>query len=155
MIFPFRPFEVDPNPAYPSGVIHRPVIPVWVSAGDRPVPLFGLVDTGADDTKMPRSVADRLGASLDLDHPTVFRGLGGFAVGHYGDVVLELRQSPKVYRWAARVAFLRDRDDDDPSDRVTITLGHAGFLRHFHTSFDFQRGRLRIRPNRLFQGIAP
>ena len=154
MIFGFRPAHVQPTPSYPSAVIYRPKIPIWVgSRGGRRRPFLGLLDTGSDDTKLPRSVAESLGIDLDRAHPILFRGVGGHAVGHYGEVTLELRQSPKSYVWAAHVAFLPDPEETADEDRVTITLGHTGFFRFFHVGFDYQRGRVRIRPNGLFSGL--
>jgi hypothetical protein len=153
VIFPFRRAEVDPCPAYPTGVIDRPVIPIWVSSGGKPIPFFGLLDTGSDDTKFPIAIADELGVILDREHPILFRGVGGVVIGHYGEVELTLRRSPRSYRWKALVAFLPDRGGGDAQERATITLGHAGFFRHFHASFDFQRGQVKVWPNGLFQGL--
>jgi hypothetical protein len=151
--FPFSTGEVDPCPAYPTGVIDRPVIPIWVSGRGKPIPFFGLLDTGSDDTKFPTAVADELGVNLDRGHPILFRGVGGVVIGHYGEVTLTLRRSPRSYSWNARVAFLPDRGAGDVQERATITLGHAGFFRHFHASFDFQRGQVKVWPNGLFQGL--
>jgi hypothetical protein len=154
VIFPFRRAEVQPTPGYPSGIILRPEVPVWIGLpGGRRRPYFGLLDTGSDDTKLPLSIAHRFGVALGGDHPIVFRGVGGLAVGFYGEVVLELRQSPKSYIWTAHVAFLPDPVDATPEERIAILLGHAGFFRHFHVAFDYQRGRVRIRPNGLFAGL--
>jgi hypothetical protein len=154
VIFRFRRSEVQPSPVYPSGVIDRPEVPIGIASGDRQCkPFLGLLDTGSDDTKLPISVAERLGVSLDRDHPILFRGVGGTTLGYYGEVVLELRQSPKSYRWAAHVAFLPDPDDITSEERIAITLGHAGFFRSFHVGFDYQRRRVRIRPNGLFVGL--
>lgn len=153
MTYKFRRFVVPPSPAYPSGAIYRPVIPIWVGPRGGPLkPYFGLLDTGSDDTKLPLSEAERLGVALDRGHPVPFRGVGGFAVGYYGEVVLELRQSPKVYSWVARAVFLPLPPGSDLEDRTTITLGHAGFFRHFHVGFDYQRYRVELKPNRLFAG---
>jgi hypothetical protein len=155
VIFKFRRAEVQPTPAYPSDIIYRPEIPVWIGpSGGRRLPFFGLLDTGSDDTKLPLSIAHRFGVELDRDHPIVFRGVGGMAVGHYGEVVLELRQSPRSYIWAAHVAFLPDPDDATSEERMTIILGHAGFFRYFHVGFDYQRGRVRVRPNGLLAGLS-
>jgi hypothetical protein len=151
--YKFLTFEVTPSPAYASGVISRPVIPIWVGVHDRPrKPFFGLLDTGSDDTKLPLSVAKRLGVVVDEDHPVLFHGVGGYTVGYYGELVLELRQSPKSWVWGARVAFLPDSKESEVEGRITLTLGHAGFFRHFHVGFDYQRARVRIRPDGLFVG---
>ncbi len=118
--------------------------------GDRCSP--GLLDIGADDTKFPLSVATRLGVEVDRTRPILFRGVGGEAVGFFGEVALELRQSPTTWVWTARVAFLPDPPDATREERTNITLGHTGFFRYFHVTFDYQRQRVRIRPNRLFGG---
>ena len=52
----------------------------------------------------------------------------------------------------ATVAFLLDPTGVESRDRISVSLGHTGFFRYFHTSFDFQRGRVKIRPNGLFVG---
>jgi len=153
VIYPFRRYNVPPSPAYPSGVIFRPVIPIWAGAEGQPrLPSLGLLDTGSDDTKFSLSAAERMGVTLDRNHPILFRGVGGMAIGFYGEVTLELRQSPKSYLWSARVAFLPDPPNSEPEERFAITLGHGGFLRHFHVRFDYQRYRVKLLPNRLFAG---
>jgi len=155
VIYPFRPFPTSPSRAYPLDVIYRPVIPIWIGApGGRRLPYYGLLDTGSDDTKMSFSEAERLGVTVDRSDPILFRGLGGIARGYYGEVVLELRQSPRSWVWSAKVAFVPDEKEDAPEDRMRVILGHAGFFRHFHASFDFQRGRARVRPNGLFVGLG-
>jgi hypothetical protein len=155
VIFPFRCSDVQPNPAYPSRVIFRPEIPIWASVGGaRAIPLIGLLDTGSDDTKFPLSLADRIGAKLDRAHPVSFHGVGGLAMGYYGDVILELRRSRRSYRWAACVAFLPEPQGLSPEEGVFVTLGHAGFFRYFHASFDYQRGRVKVWPNGLYQGLS-
>jgi hypothetical protein len=152
--FKFKRYDVQPAPTYPSGVIYRPVIPIWIGAEDGPrKPYFGLLDTGSDDTKFPMSVSDRLGVLLDRDHLIAFRGVGGEAFGYFGKVTMELRQTPRTWRWSANVAFLPPPKDASPEEEITITLGHTGFLRYFHVAFDYQRGRVKIRPNRLFVGL--
>lgn len=72
MTFKFRRYEVHPTPADPSGVIYRPVVPIWIGAeaGIR-VPFFGLLDTGADDTKFPVSVAETI-TTYDNDNKEVY-----------------------------------------------------------------------------------
>ena len=50
------------------------------------------------------------------------------------------------------MAFLLDPTGVELRDRISVSLGHTGFFRYFHTSFDFQRGRVKIRPNGLFVG---
>ena len=153
MKFQFRPDEVDPSPAYPFNVIYRPKIPVWVRVGDgRRTPFFGLLDTGADDSKMTFSQAERLGVTLDQRYPIVFRGVRSTTFGYFGEVTLEIRQSPTSYVWSAKVAFLPDPIDPLPNEQARMVLGHTSFFRFFNAKFDFQRNRVKIHPNRLFVG---
>jgi hypothetical protein len=153
VIYRFMRGDVQPTPAYPFDTIFRPEIAVWIGVGTGPRrPYYGLLDTGADDTKVPLSQAEPLGVTLDHEHPILFRGVGGMAVGYFGDVTMELRQSPRSYVWTATVSFLPDPANVTPRDRVTISLGHTGFFRYFNADFDFQRGRVKIHPNGLFVG---
>jgi hypothetical protein len=153
LTYRFHRGEARPTPAYPFDTIFRPEIAVWIGVGDRPrKPYLGLLDTGADDTKLPISQAERLGVDLDRENPVLFRGVGGETVGYFGKVTMELRQSPKSYVWTATVSFLLDPPGSMQQDRISISLGHTGFFRYFHAAFDFQRGRVKLRPNRLFVG---
>lgn len=157
MRFPFRPCDVAPSPAHPSTTIWRPIIPIRASgpAGSRR--LFGLLDTGADETSLPMEIATDLGIAIDPREPARFEGLGGQAKGFYGrDVRFELKQGKRSFAWqVARVAFLYDPPDADDEEKVTITLGHVGFFRYFTTTFDNQRSRVEVRPNGLFRPVPP
>ncbi len=149
MTFRFRPDEVEPSPAYPFNVLYRPKIPVWVGVGDQTrTPFFGLLDTGADDSKMTFSQAEYLGVELDRRYPIVFRT----TFGYFGEVALEIRQSPVSYLWSAKVAFLPDPIDPMPDEKGRMILGHTSFFRYFRADFDFQRQRVHLKPNKLFVG---
>jgi hypothetical protein len=153
VIFQFRPDEIEPSPAYPFDIIYRPKIPVWVGVGDGPkVPFFGLLDTGADDTKMTFAQAERLGVNLDRRYPIEFRGVRSTTFGYFGEVTLQLRQSPRSYVWSAQVAFLPDPIDPLPDEQSRMVLGHTSFFRYFQANFDFQRNRVKLKPNKLFVG---
>jgi hypothetical protein len=151
--FPFRRIDIDPTPAFPTNVIYRPIVPIWIGPKDGPrKPLFGLLDTGADDSALPLSEAKRLGVTLDRSLLVKFRGVGGETNGFFGEVTMELRQPPKSYIWTSWVAFLPDRMDASSEEKAIVSLGHSGFFRYFHAHFDFQRHRVNIRPNGLFVG---
>ena len=154
MIYYFRRYQVEPSPAYPARSLERPVIPLFISGPRGALPYLGLLDTGSDDTKIPLAIAERLGIELDRGHPVPFRGVGGEVFGVYGTVTLELRQSPKSYRWTTVAAFLPDPPDATDEESAIITLGHTGFFRYFRAAFDYQRIRVDIRPNSLFSRVA-
>lgn len=153
MIFPFRPYKVMPSSAFPFDVIYRPVIPVRIGVGDGPRrPYFALLDTGADDSRLTTDQADRLGVVPDRSRPIVFRSATGLAVDSFGEVTIELRRPPLSYVWAAKVAIFPDASEAEGEDQYRIVLGHTSFFRYFSVAFDFQRHRLKLRPNRLFVG---
>jgi len=89
---------------------------------------------------------------LDRTRPIVFESSTGFTVGHFGEVTLELRQPPVSYVWRAQVAVLPDPNPNDADDQARVILGHTSFFRFFSAAFDFQRHRVKLRPNRLFVG---
>jgi len=151
--YSFRAYEVTPSAAYPFDVIYRPVIPVRVGGGQNPrLPFFALLDTGADDSKISIRQAQRLGIILDRSRPIVFRSATGVTTGYFAEVTIELRQPPVSYVWKAQVSVLPDLNDSDVEDQTRIILGHTSFFRFFSVAFDFQRNRLKLRPNRLFVG---
>ena len=153
MNFPFQRGDIEPTPAFPTNVIYRPIIPIRIGPKDGPrKPFFGLLDTGADDTALPLSEAGRLGVTLDRNHPIPFRGVGGTTFGYFGEVTMELRQSPRAYLWTTQVAFLPDPKDISLEGPPVVYLGHSGFFRFFNADFDFQRNRVKIHPNGLFVG---
>lgn len=153
MRFPFRPFDGAPSPAHNSTRIWRPIVPIRVfgPAGMRLA--FGSLDTGADETQLPMDMANKLGIEIDAREPAGLRVLSGHqAKGFYGkDVGFELRQGKRSHRWVVpSLACLYEALDATDEDKITITLGHVGFFRFFHVTFDCQRGRVRINPNGLF-----
>jgi hypothetical protein len=151
--FPFRPCDVVPSAAHPFPTIWRPIVPIRVSGPAGTSKLFGLLDTGADETTIPMNVAALLGLELDPREPARFLGTGGQqAKGFYGkDVGFEFRQGKKSYRWVIpKVACLYDPPEAIGEETITLTLGQIGFLRYFNVTFDNQRARVEIRPNGLF-----
>jgi len=116
--------------------------------------LFGLLDSGADETKLPMDLAHSLGVELSPHKPARFRGIAGQqARGFYGkDVGFELKQGKTSYRWVVpKVAFLYDPRELNSEDTIIITLGQVGFFRFFTVTIDNQRARVEIRPNGLFR----
>ena len=152
MKFPFRPCEVDPSPAHPSTRTWRPIVPIRLSGPAGTRRLFGLLDTGADETKLPIEVAHEIGIAIDPQEPARFRGVSGHqAKGFYGsELGFELKQGKKSFRWVVpKVACLYDPPDATDEDQITITLGQVGFFRFFNVTFDSQRAWVTIHPNGL------
>jgi hypothetical protein len=114
--------------------------------------VFGLLDSGADETKLPMELGQDLGIVVDPQHPASFKGVGGQAHGFYGkDPHFELRLGKRSYAWTVPwIALLYDPIDATDDERITITLGQIGFFRYFTVTFDNQRFRVEVRPNGLY-----
>ena len=141
MRFPYIPFSVAPTPSHPdSTVTYRPYIPIRVVGPRGSARLDGLLDTGADETVLPRSITEVLGIDLDVGAQARFRGVGGqIVVVTYGRVELEVGTKSRWFRWPATVAFLDGRE--------SAILGHSGFLEHFTASFSGQRRLVTLTPS--------
>jgi len=141
MKFPYQRYEVEPSPAFSSGVVHRPEVPIRLIGPTGDALFLAIVDTGADGTILPKSIGDAIGVRLDEQESVLAAGFGG---GHAdvlpGRVELEVQQGGDRHRWAATVGFV---DFSSPEDEHTI-LGHAGFLDYFFAAFDGERHELEL-----------
>ena len=130
-------------------MILRPEISVRISGAQGSDIFLGLVDSGADQTVLPTSIADRL--QIDL-RPAA--GPSGSAFGGHslefqvGAVVFELTDddTQAVWTWPTEVLFHRF---DDPQDE-TLIFGHAGFLDYFRILLDPEQALIELTPNGLF-----
>ena len=117
----------------------RPLVAVTVFVPGQPSVLFdALVDTGADVSLFPKSIADRLG--LDLSQRpdvTVFAAVGGQCYYRLHEVQLELRRPPDVFQWTAAVGFV----DREMSYAI---LGTRGFFQFFDLTYSHRRQLIEI-----------
>lgn len=104
----------------------------------------GLVDTGSDNTILPKSVADRLGVPLVAAPGPPATVFGGHHVQLLvGQVTLQWEVDGEVVRWRVEVYFFDFADEEDE----TVILGHSGFLDYFTATFDGKQGILTLIPN--------
>jgi hypothetical protein len=133
MKWPYSRYQVDKSPICPDGVVFRPEARVCVRGITAEAILGVLIDTGADHTLLPISIAHRIGARLFEDERDSARGVGGHAIAMIPGVVeLELFSNDGSCTWTTVVAFA---EFDRPDDECSI-LGHAGCLEFFLASFD-------------------
>jgi predicted aspartyl protease len=142
MKFPYRPYLVEATPSQPDLTEdYWPVIPFRVLGSMAEADYYGLVDTGADETILPRSLADEIGA---VEVPGSERQLAlvkHFLRVRYSSVWLQIGQGRRRYRWPAVVAITEE-------PLTEAILGRAGFLAYFHASFYDDRGELELIRNR-------
>ena len=119
------------------------MVPLVVHGDEDVVLCSALVDTGADNSFLPRSIADVLGLTLVpcLGPAPVAFG-GGAVEAYFTDLVLQLGDGIDEVAWPARILVF---DVDNPSDEMII-LGHTGFLEYFRATFDGQAGVLELDP---------
>lgn len=145
MRFGYVQLPVEPTPASPEGMIHRPYIPLVVHGPRTSATVIALVDTGADETILPAYVLTEIGGKYERDQQARFRGVGGHLVTvNYSQVSLALDHADGEYRWSAKVGFLEGK-------QVAI-LGTKGFLEHFNATFNADHLYLKLQPSKAFPG---
>jgi hypothetical protein len=149
MKFNYLQYLTQPSPKTPSGILHRPKIPLRIIGGTGLLPTSALVDPGSDETLLPLSVGKLIGAKIDPTQSWQVEGIGGQVVAVIlGEVDFELTDGKQTFRWSAKIGFV---DFADPKDEVTV-LGHAGFLDYFRVIFDGHRRKLEIELTPAFAG---
>jgi predicted aspartyl protease len=128
MKFPYSAFL---SPAPDTGeevIIFRPEVPLRVYGPGGSEIYMALVDTGADNTILPSSIARELDIVAQTAKGPPAAAFGGQLIEmSYSVVELELAESDFKLRWRARVQFF-DTADAKPE---TLLVGHQGFLDFF------------------------
>lgn len=141
MLFPYRTYHITKTPVFPEGVLYRPEVVVHVTGPTGDVFIRGLVDTGADNTIFPRSIAEAIGLTLADAHTSPAAGFTGDQVDiAYANVQLEVMQREERHLWRAVVGFV---DYPQPELEQTL-LGRVGFLDQFKAVFDAAHSELEL-----------
>ncbi len=149
MIFAYRQYPTFTSPTVPTGVLYRPEISVRVVGTLSALWTWALVDPGSDDTLLPLSLAQAIGARMDPLQTWSVEGFGGQALPVVlGEIELELNDGNQTFRWPARIGVV---DFADPQDEITL-VGHAGFLDYFRVTFDGHAHALHIDVTPSFPG---
>jgi hypothetical protein len=149
MIFRYRQYQTAPSPTAPSGVVHRPEVPLRIIGAAGAVSMWALVDAGSDDTLFPLTVGQMIGATIDATQAWKVEGIGGQAVPIIlGEVVLELTEGNQTFRWPAKIGLVNFAD---PQDEIAL-VGHTGFLDYFRVVFDGHRRVLEVEVTPAFPG---
>jgi hypothetical protein len=139
----------SPDAGEPT-VIFRPEVIITVHGANGSGDFLALVDTGADNTILPESIARLLGISLQPCKGPSATAFGGQEIAlSFADVELELTHPESSFRWDTRVYFV-----SGGSDKEVIILGHQGFLDYFVATFDADDCALDLQPG-SFLPIKP
>jgi predicted aspartyl protease len=144
MIFYYRPaVALAPETGEPT-LIFRPEMPIRIFGPRGAGHYRALVDTGADNTILPKRIADDLGIVLSDGSGPQLRAFGGQSLKVvFGDVEIEIEDENERLRWPARVQFFEFSSTEEES----LVLGHSGFLDYFVATFDGGSGNLTLIAN--------
>ena len=124
----------------------RPVIGVALLGPTGMIAQDGLLDSGADDTLFPESVAALIG--IDLTHAPQGTA-SGFGLGtipvRYAEVILRIADNQEQRQWRAWVSFASVK-------RRYGLLGFAGFLQYFTATFHGDREEVKLTVNGQYGG---
>ena len=131
-------------------VIFRPEVRIKVHGPKGSADFLALVDTGADNTILPESIARNLGIALIAYKGPAATAFGGQEITlSYADVELELVHADETLRWLTRVFFVAG-----DTEKETLILGHQGFLDYFTAMFIGEECVLDLKANAFLPRIA-
>jgi predicted aspartyl protease len=146
MKFPYREYVSIFPGTTDFRLILRPIISVRILGSKSEARWDALVDTGADETLLPMSLAEVLAIELDPHLTSEAAGISGDRLKiHYGDVEFRIESDREVVAWKTTVGFV----DFGSSDDEVIVLGHGGCLDYFTATFDGEKAELELIPNSL------
>jgi len=144
MRFLYRPIVSAPPDGGDYLLILRPEIPLTVIGPASSGSFAALVDTGSDNTILPKSIAEPLGIPLRVASGSSASAFGGQRLSLLdGEATLQLEADGKVIRWPSELLFFDFPNIEDE----TVILGHAGFLDYFTATFDGEMGVLDLVAN--------
>jgi len=124
----------------------QPIVPVTVLGPTRSTHEHAGLDTMADDTVFPLSLATAIGLDLSNAPQGLLRGVSGTShVVYYAQVVLRMTDGKEFREWPAIVGF-------SPAPLRRPLLGFAGCLQFFTTTFHGDHEVVELAVNRLYSG---
>lgn len=144
MQFPYRKlFDRDPMTGQ-LDLVQRPEIPLTIIGTQRRFTFRALVDSGADMTVLPVSLARTLRIPLA---PSSRNGTA-FGGGEYrlmiGRVRLQVGTPNESVSWNTDLFFT----EFESKRQETLILGQARFLEYFRATFDWEIGLLTLEANK-------
>ena len=144
MRFPYLRYVIRHGP---TAFVYRPVIPVDLAGPAGEVDFYALVDTGSDDTLIPRCVANELGLEVDDDRVEEVTGIGGEKTRiAQAQVEFRISDGEESVFWNASVGVIGEGGGD------YVILGYKSCLQLFTATFSGDRRILELTPNKAFAG---
>lgn len=106
-----------------------PIIPIFVHDKDGKLLIINaLVDSGADNTVVPKALAELLGLKEEDQLET--GGIGGKVTVKKSKMSITIKGIRESYSFVIPVLVLQDAENSVP-----LLLGRNGFFEHFHITF--------------------
>lgn len=122
----------------PDGtIVKTPSIPL-ILIGKETFETIGLLDSGADISAIPKSIAEILGLNLEGEITFAY-GIGGKVKSVESTVKILIQKGHEKYSFSIPVKVILD-DYDFP-----ILLGRAGFFDKFVITFDQENERISLK----------
>lgn len=138
MTFRYQQYPVPAIGAPGTVLIDRPSIPIRLIGPGGDALVFGLLDTGADNTLIPASLQRPPGLYISPGMSGSIGGIGGpTIIAHFVTIDLAIGRGRVVHRWSAMVGLY-------PGSKVI--LGQFGVLEHFVAGFNHRRRVATLRP---------
>jgi hypothetical protein len=151
MRFPYREYLATIPGTHDYRLIVRPVITIRIVGPRSDARWDALVDTGADETLFPFSLAALLGVEFDPHQTGIAAGISGDQLAiRYGDVEFRIETGAEIVHWKTTVGFV----DFGSSSEEMIILGHAGCLEYFTATFVGESAELELVPNAILPTTA-
>ncbi len=152
MKFPYSGFISRAPDTGDEVVIFRPEIPLRLHGVNGFAAYLALVDTGADNSMFPLSIARELGIETNKAKGPGATAFGGQEISlSFADIALEISEQNATVCWEARVHFF----DFANSELETLVVGHQGFLDFFVATFDGGQMTLDLQPNNDMPLVSP
>ncbi len=144
MLFSYAPVEVASATTGEIETYWRPIIPLVIHGEADIVLCSALVDSGADISLIPKSIAESLGLKLQPCHGPSPVAFGGGEIKTYStEAVLQVSDGTEDVAWLARLLMF----EADRSHEQNAILGHVGFFEFFRTTFDSRLNQLELQPS--------
>jgi len=133
----------------PDGTLRKaPFIPVFITNKfGRTMEVVALLDSGADNTVVPKDLAEVLGLKeMDIDAET--GGIGGKVKVRKSRLRFRIKNERESYAMDVPVLVLQDKNSDVP-----LLLGRHGFFEEFHITFKQDEEKIvlkKISPKRVY-----
>lgn len=149
MKFSYRAYLSEVPGSSDVQLIVRPVISVRVVGKAEQARCDALVDTGADETLLPWSLARLLQVDFE-EHTSQAAGISGEPLTiHYAPVELSIAAEGETITWKTLVGFV----EFGGTEQEIAVLGHGGCLDYFTATFDGENAELELTPNSLLPAL--